>query len=34
MSPKTGVSRDFCEINVFVFSDLQNQSTGTMDVPI
>ena len=34
MSPKTGVSRDFCEINVFVFNDLQNQSIATMDVPI
>jgi hypothetical protein len=26
MSPKTGVSSDFCEINVFVFNQIQNQS--------
>jgi hypothetical protein len=26
MSLKTGVSSDFCEINVFVFNYLQNQS--------
>jgi hypothetical protein len=25
MSPKTGVSRDFCEINVFVFNSLQKE---------
>jgi hypothetical protein len=34
MSLKTGVSRDFCEINVFVFSGLQNQLTAAMGVPI
>jgi hypothetical protein len=32
MSLKTGVSRDFCEINVFVFNDLQNQSISGASV--
>jgi hypothetical protein len=34
MSPKTGVSSDFYEINVFVFNGLQNQSIPPMSVPI
>jgi hypothetical protein len=32
MSLKTGVSRDFCEINVFVFNELQNQSISLASV--
>src|SRR5579864_755301 len=31
-SPKTGVSRDFCEINAFVFSEIQSQSISTGSV--
>jgi hypothetical protein len=32
MSLKTGVSRDFYEINVFVFNDLQNQLISAASV--
>jgi hypothetical protein len=34
MSLKTGVSRDFYEINVFGFNKLQNQSIPAANVPI
>jgi hypothetical protein len=34
MSLKTRVSRDFCEINVFVFNTLQNQSIPAVSVAI
>jgi hypothetical protein len=33
MSRKTGVSRDFYEINPFIFSYLQNQSLSREGVP-